>query len=167
MSIEAPAAPGSFWRRRVLAPIVAQFRQGVTPEKIALTLALGVVLSVFPIIGATTVLCAGAAIWLRLNQPIIQLVNWLCVGLQLLLLLPFYRLGEIFGTPHLQLSIPQLVERFKAGPLQFMADFGLIALGGIAAWCVIAPFVAAALYYALRPALRVLAARARVVIIDS
>ena len=54
------AAPRSWWKRHVVDLIVAQFRQGITPEKIALTLALGAVLSVFPIIGSTTLLCAGA-----------------------------------------------------------------------------------------------------------
>ncbi|GAC1620129.1 MAG: hypothetical protein NVS9B10_01520 [Nevskia sp.] len=157
----AAAAAGSFRQRRIVAPIVAQFRQGITPEKIALTIALGAVLAVFPILGSTTILCALAALWLRLNQPIIQLVNYLAYPLQLLLLIPLYRAGEVFGVRHLALSIPEMVERFRAGPLQFILDFGIIALGGVAAWCLLAPLVAGALYYALRPALRALASRTR------
>jgi uncharacterized protein (DUF2062 family) len=153
----------SFWRCRVVAPILGQLKQGITPEKIALTLALGAVLAVFPVLGSTTLLCGLAALALRLNQPIIQLVNYLCYPLQFALLLPFLRAGEWFGAPHLALSIPQMVEQFRAGPLQFMADYGLIALGGIAAWCVVAPLVLAALYFGLRPVLRVMAARSPVV----
>ena len=152
----------SFWKRRVVAPILGQLRQGITPEKIALTLALGAVLAVFPVLGSTTLLCGVAALALRLNQPIIQLVNYLCYPLQFVLLLPLLRAGEWFGAPHLQLSIAQMVEQFRAGPLQFIADYGLIALGGIAAWCVVAPFAIAALYYGLRPVLRAMAARTRV-----
>lgn len=155
------AAAGSFWQRRILAPIINQLRQGITPEKIALTLALGFVLAVFPILGSTTILCALAALLLRLNQPIIQLVNYLAYPLQFLLLIPFYRAGEWFGAPHLALSIPEMIERFRAGPGQFMLDFGVIALGGIAAWCVTAPPVALALYVLLRPLLRALAERSR------
>ena len=95
----APAPPGSFWQRRVVAPIVVQLRQGITPEKIALTIALGgLVLSLFPILGSTTLLCGLAAVVLRLNQPIIQTVNLLAYPLQLALLIPFYRAGErLFG----------------------------------------------------------------------
>jgi uncharacterized protein (DUF2062 family) len=152
-------AAGGFWRRRVLGLIVAQLSQGITPDRIALTLALGSVLAVFPILGATTFLCAAAALWLRLNQPVIQLVNWLCYPLQLVLLIPFYRAGEWLGAPHLSLSIPQLAQRFQAGPLRFIGDFAGIALGGIGAWCLAAPLAVAALYYALRPPLRLLAAR--------
>jgi len=157
---DAVAKPaGSFLQRRILAPVLGQLRQGITPEKIALTAALGAVLAVFPILGSTTLLCGLAAWWLRLNQPIIQLVNYLCYPLQFLLLLPFYRAGEWFGAPHVALSIPDLLARFEAGPMQFVADFSLVALGGIAAWAVAAPLAIAGLYYGLRPALRVMARR--------
>lgn len=156
---DIPVAHAGFWKRRVTDVVVAQFRQGITPEKIALTVALGGVLAVFPILGSTTLLCALAAFCLGLNQPIIQLVNYFCYPVQLALLLPFYRAGEWIGAPHLALSIPQLVERFKAGPLRFVADFAGIALGGIGIWCVAAPLAAALLYAGLRPPLRGVAAR--------
>ena len=100
--------------------ILDQLRQGISPERIGMTgrLKLGAALAlIFPIIGSTTLLCAGAALWLRLNQPIIQLVNYFCYPLQLALLIPFYRLGEHFGAPHLSLSIPQLIERWRAWPV--------------------------------------------------
>jgi hypothetical protein len=138
--------------------ILAQLKQGITPDKIALTIALGALLAIFPILGSTTLLCGVAAAGLRLNQPVIQLVNWLVYPLQLILLIPFYRAGESLGAPHLSLSIPQLIDRFTAGPLQFVVDFGVVALGGIAAWFIIAPPALAILYFTLRLPLR-LAAR--------
>lgn len=153
----------SFWRRRIVGPVLAQLRQGITPEKIALTAALGAAIAVFPILGSTTLLCGLAAWALGLNQPIIQLVNYLCYPLQFVLLLPFYRAGEWFGAPHVALSIPQLIGRFKAGPMEFIAEFALVALGGVVAWMVVAPLAIAALYFGLRPALCRLARRSRVV----
>lgn len=161
MSAVPAAAEGSWWRRRVVAPILAQLRQGITPERIALTAALGAVIAVFPILGSTTLLCGLAAWALRLNQPVIQLVNYLCYPLQFALLLPLYRAGEWFGAPHVSLSIPEMLARFEAGPLEFVAEFGLVALGGVAAWLVVAPFAILLLYLALRPPLRLLAARSR------
>lgn len=65
----------SFFHRRLIRPILDLLRQGVTPEKIALSLALGVALGVFPVLGSTTALCALAALVLRLNLPAIQIVN--------------------------------------------------------------------------------------------
>lgn len=162
MTTDAPASE-SFFRRRIRAPIVAQLKQGITPEKIALTLALGGLIGVFPLLGASTALCAVAAIWLRLNQPIIQLVNYLAYPLQLLLLLPFYRAGEtLFGQPHVPIfSVVELIDRFRAGPLQFVADYGMVALYGITVWCLVAPPAIAIAYYTLRPVLSRLAGQVR------
>jgi len=150
---------GGFWHRRVVGVIIAQLRQGITPEKIALTIALGCVLAVFPILGSTTLLCTVTALWLRLNQPIIQLVSWLCYPLQFALLIPFYRAGEWFGAPHLSLSIPQLVQRFEAGPMKFIADFSTIALGGVVVWLVTAPVAGVLIYFLVHVPLRTLSAR--------
>ncbi len=65
-----------FFHRRVVAPIVALLTQEITPEKLALSLAFGIVLGIFPVLGSTTVLCAAAALVFGLNLPAIQLVNW-------------------------------------------------------------------------------------------
>ncbi len=59
----------SWWRRRIVAPVIAQLKQGATPEKLALTVALGFILGVFPILGSATLLCGLVAWALRLNSP--------------------------------------------------------------------------------------------------
>ena len=82
-----------FYRTLVL-PIVDLLRQGITPEKIALSIALGAVLGIFPVLGSTTILCVAAAYVLRLNLPAIQLVNFLIYPLQLILFLPFLQAGS-------------------------------------------------------------------------
>lgn len=145
----------SWWQRRVVAPIVAQLKQGITPRKVALTLALGGVLGIFPILGATTLLCAIAGIWLRLNQPIIQLVNYLVYPVQIALLIPFYRAGErLFGAEPVPIAdVAGLVARFGEGPWQFVLDYGLVGLYGIAVWLLVAPVLAALAYVLLKPAL--------------
>jgi uncharacterized protein (DUF2062 family) len=154
VSVERP----SFWRRRVIAPIAAQLTQGVTPEKIALTVALGIALGVFPILGTTTALCAIVGILVKLNQPILQAVNYLVYPLQLVLLIPFYRAGEhLLGRPPIPLSIPLLLERFQASATQFLKDFGMIGVGGILVWLIVAPGTIAVIYYATRAPLRALA----------
>jgi uncharacterized protein (DUF2062 family) len=148
-----------FWQNRVLSPVVQQLRQGISAEKIALTLALGFMLSVFPVLGATTLLCALAGILLRLNQPIIQLVNFLAYPIQLALLIPFYRAGEcLLGRAPIPLNIPLLFERFSADAIQFLKDFGMIAAGGILVWLMVAPVLTGVGYGLLRWILRALAA---------
>ena len=63
------------------------------PEDMALSVALGVVFGVFPAPACPTLLCAAAALVLRLNPSAIQAVNYLVSPLQVALLAPLFRLG--------------------------------------------------------------------------
>jgi uncharacterized protein (DUF2062 family) len=67
--------------------------QGISPRRLALTLALGFAIGCIPVIGIPTVLCATVALALRLNQPAIQFANYAAMPLQLALIVPFVRLG--------------------------------------------------------------------------
>ena len=67
--------------------------QGISPRRLALTLALGFAVGCIPVVGIPTVLCAGLALVLRLNLPAIQMANYAAMPLQLILIVPFVRLG--------------------------------------------------------------------------
>jgi uncharacterized protein (DUF2062 family) len=143
------------WRRRVVGVTMAQLRQGITPQKIALTIALGFVLGLFPILGTTTALCALFGLLWRLNQPIIQLVNWVAAPLQIPGIYLFVRIGEwLTRTPPVSFSVTALMLAFKASPLQFLRQYGATGLRGVLAWCLIAPAIAALLYGACLPILK-------------
>ena len=150
-----PSRLKRFWRERVVALVTAQLKQGIAPEKIALTIALGLNLGIFPILGATTTLCAIAGICLKLNQPVIQLVNWIASPLQLILILVFVRIGEwLTHAVIVSFSIPELIRKFHESPLKFLKEFGMTGLHGIIAWLVIAPLLTALLYFLLLPPLK-------------
>ena len=159
-SVPVSAAPqrsalGKFWHRRVWGVVMGQLRQGITPQKIALTVAIGSVLGVFPILGSTTLLCFAAGLLFKLNQPIIQLVNYLIYPLQFAGIYFFIRIGEwLTRTPPLPFSIPGLIRQFHAAPVHFFEEFGMTALRGVLAWTLMAPLAATGLYLALLPLLR-------------
>lgn len=67
--------------------------QGISPTRLALTLALGFAVGCIPVIGIPTLLCAALALGLRLNLPAIQAANYAAMPLQLALIVPFVRLG--------------------------------------------------------------------------
>jgi uncharacterized protein (DUF2062 family) len=161
---QVPPAPElGAWRRRLVAPIVAQLRQGLSPGRAALALALGFALGLFPVLGSTTLLCAITGAWLRLNQPLIQLVNYLVFPLQLALIIPFVRAGErLFGAAPVPLAeVPALVARFEADPGRFLLDYAAVGGYGIVAWAIAAPPLAALVYAGLRPVLARLARSSR------
>jgi uncharacterized protein (DUF2062 family) len=161
MSDEALAAPTeSFVQRRLVKPILALLRQGITPEKIALSLAMGVVCGLFPIMGATTLLCMVAAFCLGLNQIAVQIVNYVMSPFQVGGILFFVRLGEwLVGAAPLPLSPLELLRRFQEDPLASIRSFGVSGVHAIVGWSVIAPFLAAALYALAVPVLRRAAAQ--------
>lgn len=155
----SPASLVKFWRERIFALIFSQLMQGVTPHKVALTIALGLSLGVFPVLGTTTALCVVVGIWLRLNQPMIQLVNWLVYPLQLAWLLMFVRAGEwIMHAPALDFSIPTMLQTLHVSPGKFLQEFGLAGWHGLVGWLLIAPFLSGVTYAFLLHPLKRLAA---------
>jgi len=144
-----------FLLRRIARPILELLGQGITPEKMALSVALGVALGVFPVLGTTTALCALAALILRLNLPAIQIVNYFVYPLQIALLIPFFRMGEkLFSAPHLPLSITQIVAMAQASFWGATRFLWTTIWHSIVAWCLIAPVFVAVEYGILVPLLR-------------
>src|SRR5262249_23980874 len=129
----------SLLQRRVVAPIVGLLTQGITPERIALSLAFGLVISCCPLIGATTALCALAALAFRLNPVAIRVANFAVYPLQIALLLPFRRLGAaLFGAPPVPLSPAQVAALFRADFWGASGQYGLTALRGAVVWLLVA-----------------------------
>jgi uncharacterized protein (DUF2062 family) len=155
------ARPG-FWRRRVRDPVVSLLAQGLSPETLALSLAVGVVLGLFPIIGATTALCVLAGSAFRLNHAAVQLANYLVYPLQLPLILAFVRLGEgLVRAPPVTFEPRVLVRHFQEDAPRFLREFALTGLHGILGWSLVAPPLLLALVLLLRPPLRRLDAALR------
>lgn len=150
----------SFLDRRIRDPIRQQLTQGLSPEKIALTVAVGLCIAVNPIVGTTTILCFVAAWALRLNQPIIQAINWSSYALQLLLIFPFIRLGEwMFRAPRETRSLERLVALMRADPAAAFTDLRTTLGHAFVAWLAAAPFLVGALYFGTLPACRAFSRR--------
>lgn len=134
--------------------VIALLSEGMTPHKIALTLALGVMLGATPVLGTTTILCALVAVVLRLNLPLIQAVNFLAYPLQLLLLIPFMQAGQwIFHQPPLPFTRSQLLELLHSGFRHALEQLWLYSLHGMVAWLLLGGAGAALIYLILRPLL--------------
>lgn len=144
-----------FFTRKIARPILELLRQGVTPEKMALSLALGVAFGVFPALGTTTALCALVAFIWRLNLPAIQIANYFVYPIQLALIIPFFRAGEIlFGAPHLPLSASQVVAMVRANLWGSICFLWTTTWHAMVAWCLAAPVFVALAHLLLVPILR-------------
>jgi len=147
-------------RRRVAGPLALMLRHGSTPERVAISLALGAALGLFPIVGTSTLLCFAAALLLGLNHPAIQLANYLMYPFQLPLILVYVRVGEaLVDSPPVPFDPRILGATLRADPAAFVARFGLTACHAVLGWVAAAPFLIGALYGTALPLMRRLRAQ--------
>lgn len=111
--------------------------QGMSPRRLALTLALGFAIGCIPVIGIPTVLCASVALALRLNLPAIQAANYIAMPLQLALIVPFMRLGKwMVSSEQNHTLIPRTVLHLPS--LEIATRVGSLAGQALLAWLLVA-----------------------------
>jgi hypothetical protein len=96
-------------RCRILRPLLRQLRGGVTPRRLAWSLALGVVVGINPTVGLTTLVVVMLAWVFGLNQIASQIGSHAVTPLHLLMFLPFIEVGvHLFHTRRLPLNRQQI-----------------------------------------------------------
>lgn len=127
-----------WWRRWFINPVLKQLTQGISAERLAWTIAIGCAAGIFPVMGTTSFICFFAAVYLKLNQPVIQVVCHTLWAAHLALILPFIKMGQwIQGAQPIEGSISSLLKEFFTSPWQFAQDYWLAALNGILAWVLV------------------------------
>jgi uncharacterized protein (DUF2062 family) len=110
--------------------------QGISPERLALTLALGFAIGCLPMIGIPTALCLVIALGLRLNLPAIQAANYAAMPLQVALIFPFVRLGGWMFASGNHVALNQSMDH--SSPLKLILASGSLAGQAFGAWFVTA-----------------------------
>ena len=91
---------------------------GATPQRLAWSIAAGLLIGINPLIGTTTLLCLAAAFVLRLNLVASQVANHVMFPLELALVIPFIRLGSwLFHTTAMPLSPRLFLLAVRTAPL--------------------------------------------------
>jgi len=133
--------------RRVVAPVKQQLWQGVTPAKLALSLALGVVISVMPVLGITTVVALAVSVAFRLNHVAMVAANYLAYPAQILLFIPFFQAGAwLTGGPPVPFSIEQIQAELAAGIWPTIGRYAGANARALVAWGLLAPLATWLLY---------------------
>jgi len=144
----------TLWRRKVVQPQLEFLRQGLTPRRLAFTIALGITLGVTPVLGSTALLCTIAAFAFRLNLAAIQLVNWLVYPLQIALLIPLLRIGAwMFRTQPTELSVVHIFSLIRTNIIQAITTLWTVTIHAVAAWLLLGSIATLLLYLLLVPVL--------------
>jgi uncharacterized protein (DUF2062 family) len=139
----------------LLAPIRALLTQGMSPRLLALSLAVGLVVGIFPVLGTTTVLCTLVAAAFRLNLVAVHTVHFLMTPVQLLLIIPFVRVGEwVLGKAPQPLSISEGLELIAQGALNAVAVLWDAILHAMLGWVLLGPAMLVVVYVILAQVLK-------------
>ena len=124
-------------RESIARKLATWLRQGISPQRLALTLALGFAIGCIPVVGIPTALCTLLALALGLNLPAIQAANYAMTPFQVVLILPFVRLGmKLFGFgPRSAFNAHALLH---ASPLAAISLMGGLAAQAMLAWLLVA-----------------------------
>ena len=146
--------------RRCILPILALLRMGATPEKLAWSLAIGLMIGINPLLGSTTLVALAIAFALRLNVAASQLANHIVYPFEVLLVIPFIRVGSrLFHTGPMPLSAGALLHAARTSPIAVTRQLWLWEWHALVVWGVMAILVAPVLALALTPVLRSLMIR--------
>jgi uncharacterized protein (DUF2062 family) len=133
-----PNAVREFCRRKILRPLLCQLRGGVTPRRLAWSLALGIVIGINPSIGLATLAVALIAWTCGLNQIASQVGLHAMAPLHLLLFIPFIEVGVwLFHTHRLPMTRKQ-VEHLSHHPLRLFHAIWQWEWHALVVWAVVA-----------------------------
>ena len=122
--------------------------------KLALSLAFGIGIGIFPVLGVSTPALAALALAMRLNLPAIQLVNYLASPVQLLMIIPFMRLGErVVGAAPQPMTIESGMQVLAQGAFQAVVVLWEAIVHAAIGWLVLGPLLILLLYRSFAPLL--------------
>jgi uncharacterized protein (DUF2062 family) len=138
-------------RRRLIFPFIKAIRAGISVERLAVSLALGITVGLIPLYGFTTLIVALIALSLRLNFVAMQAAHYIVHPLQIALLIPFLKLGDaIMKSADISFSVKQYIHLFRTDFWGAMHELWLVNLSALFIWLIIAIPLFFLLYYSLR-----------------
>lgn len=148
-----------FFRCHVLRPLLRLLRGGVTPKRLAWSLALGMMIGINPSVGITTVAVILLAWIFGLNQLASQIGTHVVAPLHVLLLLPFIQAGVyLFHTRRLPITRKQLVH-LSHHPMRMLHEVWQWQWHALVVWAIIAIVLTPLIAIYLRRALVLLMRR--------
>ncbi len=123
--------------------------QELSEHKVALAISLGVVIGVVPFfLGLSIYLSLFAAWRFKLNHILIQFVSNIIYPLQLILFIPFLKLGTVIFSSHKsEFSVETILFIIKHNPVEALKTFGIYHIYGLLLWIAFSLILVPTLYF--------------------
>ncbi|GAB3166181.1 DUF2062 domain-containing protein [Telluribacter humicola] len=124
-------------------------------NQLSWSITLSILVGVFPLIGTNNLLIALLAMKFRLNMALMFAISYALYPVQILLLVPYLRIGEkVLGVGATPLSWQELKVSFGLGVLPMVNKFGSALLVSTVGWLLTSLLVLSALNYCFKFILR-------------
>lgn len=126
----------------------ALFQQGLTPKELSQSIIVSGLISTIPILGVSTFLITTVSLKRKLNLPIMLALSYLMWPVQIVLIIPFIRIGEfIFSIPPNPHSVEEIISSFQNSFFQTLSQLSFELLCGLAGWLLTAVPFAIGVYW--------------------
>ncbi|RLD67580.1 MAG: hypothetical protein DRI95_04610 [Bacteroidetes bacterium] len=137
---------------KIIHPLLSFLKQGISSEKLSLTLALGVSFGIMPFLGINSIILTGLALMFHLNIAAIQLVNYAVYLLQIVFFVPFLKLGQfIFLSSETTLNFDGIFDQITLHFWESIAEIWHIVFSGLLIWVLISIPLSFIIYYSSKP----------------
>lgn len=150
----------TYLKRKLIGPLLTLLRMGLSPRKLALTVALGFVFGIMPIFGLASLVVSAVGYRLKLNIAALLLVCYMAGPFYLALYLPFIKMGIwLFGANDFPLSFGEITTMFRQDWLLALNKIWVANMLGIVAWGLLSMPMGLTIYFVLKPVLQVVMRR--------
>lgn len=137
--------------KKLRGQIKGLLAKGLSPAKLALGIVLGIVMGIVPMLGINTVVLAALATTFRLNMALVQSINYLLHPLQILLYIPFLRMGAaLTGHKGVEITIEGIKTAFATDWLLAIEELAFVHLMGLGIWVLCSIPIGMGLYFFIR-----------------
>lgn len=122
--------------------------QGLTPNELSQSIIVSGLISTIPILGVSTFLITTVSLKRKLNLPIMISLSYLMWPVQILLIIPFIRVGEfIFSVPGNHHTVDEIISSFQNSFFLTLSQLSFELLCGLGGWFFTAVPFAAGIYW--------------------
>ena len=125
----------------------ALLKQGLTPKELSQSIIVSGLISTIPILGVSTFMITTVSLKRKLNFPVMISLSYLMWPVQILLIIPFIRVGEfIFSVPQHRHTVEEIVSSFQSSFFQTLTQLSFELLCGLGGWLLTAVPIAVGVY---------------------
>lgn len=133
--------------KKIKNTLIAQLTQGVTPEKLAQSLSIGLLIGCFPLLGFTTGLAALAGLFFKLNHIVLQTAHYMMYPVQIILIPVYIKVVSlIVDVGDVPIRPDLILEYFNKDWVGFIKAYSLVGLYAVILWF----FVSLGLFFLLQ-----------------